>query len=435
MTNTALDSPLRDVASRLGADDPAWLAAARLSASERYESLPQPSRVAHIWRYTDPDRVTPSADAICATAGAAAPGLTGTPADTDAAAGHALSHGGRLHAAQLDPSLAARGVLFGDLRAAAREHEDLVRPRLGSLTASCEGLASKIDALSLSAFAGGAFIRVPRGVQIERPLLVASTVTGSGLVASRSLIELGEGSTATVVIDLASDSEATCQLHDATEVFVGAGAHLRIVYVQALGRKATHAPSLRARVERNGRIEMVSVALGGKVVKGLQTVELAAPGSEANVVGIVFGDGRQHFDHHTFIDHLTANSSSNLDYRTVVAGRARSVYTGRLRIGLDGAGCEAHQKNHNLVLSKRARADTIPELEILTNDVSCSHAATVGPLDPEQLYFCMSRGLSEPDAQRLIVEGFLEPTLDRIPGEALAESVRQSLAGRMEGSR
>ena len=176
------------------------------------------------------------------------------------------------------------------------------------------------------------------------------------------------------------------------------------------------------------------VALGGGLVKSLQTAELTGPGAEMKVRGVVFGTGRQRFDHHTFLDHMAANTMSDLDFRTVCDERERSAYTGRLRIVANAPGCDAHQTNHNLLLSAKARADTIPELEILTHDVTCSHAATVGPLDQDQLYYCQSRGFSPEEARRTIVMGFLEQTIARVPTDDVREGVRQVVDRRLMGT-
>jgi Fe-S cluster assembly protein SufD len=182
-----------------------------------------------------------------------------------------------------------------------------------------------------------------------------------------------------------------------------------------------------ARVERDAQFESVSVAVGGGVTKALQTSSLVEAGGSAKVLGIVFADGRRHFDHHTFQDHVAPNTSSQLDYRTVVGDHARSAYTGRLRIAKEAVGADAHQRNHNMLLSEHARADTIPELEILTNEVKCSHAAAVGPIDEEQLFFCASRGFTPEEARRAIVLGYLEPAVASIPGENLQKRVRDAL--------
>lgn len=431
MTDTALHTALAEGVARLAGHDPDWLAEARLAALARFEESTLPSRVAHLWRYTDPARIEPGEREL-AMPDAEQDAVAN---DWERVAGTVACHDGAVRGAVLDPALAERGVVLSGLRAAAASHANVVRERFATLRESCDGAGARYDHLSAAAFAGGTFLHVPRGVAVDRPVRIRSHVAAAGLVAARNLIMLDQGAEATVVVDFTSEDGATSLLHEATEVFLGAGARLTLITVQLLGRKVSHAPIVRGRVERDGALETVAITLGGRQVKSLQTAELVEPGADVQVRGIVFGDGRQHFDHHTFQDHVAHHTTSNLDYRVVVGGRARSAYTGRLRIGLAGAGCDAHQSNHNLVLSEKARADTIPELEILTDDVSCSHAAAVGPIDEEQVYFCQSRGLSGEEARRTIVRGFLEPLVARIPGERLLERVRGTLDTRLEGIR
>lgn len=436
MSSTASPSTLAGAAvARVSADDPAWLRAARAAALARWNAEPLPHRAEHLWRYTDPARLVPGERPFLAPQ----KGFGDLPPDFhdavfDLAAAYAVARDGVLLRSAVDPPLGDMGVLVEDLRVAARARKALVQPRLFSLRGTCDAVGAKFDDLSAATFAGGAFVRIPMGVRIERPIRIASRVGGDGVLASRSLIVADAGSHATVVIETSSvsDDDPT-MFHETSEVFVGRGARLRLVFVQTLGKKALHAPIVRTRVERDGLLETVTVALGAGVVKALQTTELSEPGATTSVLGIVFGDRRRHFDHHTFQDHVAPQTKSDLDYRTVVTEHARSAYTGRLRIGEKGSGCEAHQSNHNLVLSEHARADTIPELEILTNDVACSHAAAVSPIDEEQIFFCESRGLSASEARRLIVLGFLEPTIAKIPGTALVARVRSALDARLGG--
>lgn len=418
---------------RASQGDPAWLQKARVAAAARWEREPVPDRVEHLWRYTDPSRLLPGARPLLVPDAR----FGDVPADFhdavfDNAAAYAVARDGVLLRSAVDPPLADLGVVVEDLRTAAKARKALVEPRLFALRGICDGAGAKFDDLTAAAFAGGAFVRVPRGVALDRPVRIASRVGGDGVLASRSLVVAEPSSDATIVVHLQSaDDGAPTLLHETTEVFVGRGARLRLVFVQELGRNDVHAPIVRARVERDGALETVTVALGGSLVKSLQATELAEPGASTKVLGIVFGSGRQHFDHHTFQDHAAASTTSDLDYRTVVGERARSAYTGRLRIREQGAKSEAHQRNHNLVLSDQARADTIPELEILTNDVACSHAAAVAPIDEEQVFFCESRGLPPAEARRAIVVGFLEPTVERIPGEKLLTRVREALERRL----
>jgi Fe-S cluster assembly protein SufD len=437
MSATATSPALAGAVETLAGADPAWLAAARRAAWARYESMPLPSRVEHLWRYTDPARLVPDGRAVQTPAGH----FGELPDDFhdgiyENASAYAICRDGVLLRSTTDPMLAGTGLVVGDLRAAAQHHEAIVRPRLFSLAAECDGAGAKFDALSAALFAGGTFVHVPAKAEVELPIRVAHRVGGDGLVAARSLFVVGEQAKATLVLDLTSDTESDAPMvHEALEVFVGAGATLRLVVVQTFSRRTIHAPVIRARVERDARFETVALALGGGVTKALQTTTLAERGASTRVQGIVFADGRRHFDHHTFQDHVAPDTTSELDYRTVVGDRARSAFTGRLRITKNGSGADAKQRNHNMLLSEHARADTIPELEILTNDVKCSHAAAVGPIDEEQLFFCTSRGLSPAEARRTIVLGFLESAVEGIPGENLQKRVRDALDARLAESR
>jgi len=430
-------SALADALNSLAGKDPAWLAAARRDAWARFESLPLPSRVEHLWRYTDPADLMP---------GARAPQTPDAhfgelPDDFhdgtyENAAAYAICRDGALLRSTVDKTLGDRGLVICDVRDAARRHEALLRPHLFSLARSCDGVGAKFDALSAALFAGGAFVHVPAKAEIDLPIRVAHRVGGSGLVAARSVFVVGDGAKATIVLDLTSASDADSPLvHETVEAFVGAGASLRIAIVQTFSKKTIHAPILRATVDRDAKFETIALALGGATTKALQTTVLAAPGCAINVQGIVFADGRSRFDHHTFMDHVAPHTTSTLDYRTVAADRARSAFTGRLRISKDGAGADARQRNHNMLLSEHARADTIPELEILTNDVKCSHAAAVGPIDDEQVFFCTSRGLTPAEAKKAIVLGFLEPAVANVPGESLQRRVRDALELRLGGLR
>jgi Fe-S cluster assembly protein SufD len=436
MSAIATSPALAGAVEALAGADPAWLAAARRDAWARYESLPLPSRVEHLWRYTDPARLVPDGRAAAVPAGRFGE-LPGDFHDGiyENAAAYAICRDGVLLRSTTDPLLAGLGLVVGDLRSAARHHEDVVRPRLLSLAANCDGAGAKFDALSAALFAGGTFVHVPAKAAVELPIRVAHRVGGAGLVAARSLVVVGAQAEATLVLDLTSDREDDAPMvHETLEAFVGAGATLRLVVVQNFSRRTVHAPIVRAAVERDGRFETIALALGGGTTKALQTTTLAEPGASTRVQGIVFADGRRHFDHHTFQDHAAPQTVSELDYRTVVGDHARSAFTGRLRISKNGAGADAKQRNHNMLLSEHARADTIPELEILTNDVKCSHAAAVGPIDEEQVFFCTSRGLTPAEARRAIVLGFLEPAVAGVPGDNLRKRVRDALDARLGAS-
>ncbi len=432
MSETLLTDALRAAVERRAADEPDWIAAARRRAFAAYGQASLPDRVQHVWRYTDPRRLLPG-DRVPERPEAQFGDLPEDCKDGtfEYHAGVALALDGRVLRVAQDPELLDSGIAFGDVRTLAAECPDRVRPHLFRLV---DPAADLFEQLSCALFAGGTFLDIPDGLAIDRPFHIAHRVGGDGIAASRSVVTLGENAEATVVFDLASGEDGgETLLHEGIEIHVGPNSRLRVVFVQELDSRAIHAPVIRCRVDRGAQLETVTVSLGGSVVKSRQSVEVAGRGASVRSLGIVFANRRQHIDHHTLMDHIVGHGSSDLDYRTVVADRARSAYTGNLRIGLEGDQSNAHQRNHNLLLSDHARADTIPELEILTNDVQCSHAAAVGPLDEELLHFCQCRGLARPDAKRLVVLGFLEPVISRVPGDALVTRVRDALARRLEG--
>ena len=183
----------------------------------------------------------------------------------------------------------------------------------------------------------------------------------------------------------------------------------------------------RAEVGRDATLLTAITSLGSAVTKSDFGSLLAGPGATVELWGFLFGEGRQHFDHHTLHDHRAGHTYSNLDFKVVLRDRARSAYTGLIRIEPDAPESEAYQENRNLLLNDGARAESIPELEILTDAVKCTHGATVGTLDPLHLFYLMCRGLPRPEAVRLIVGGFIEPTLSRLP-----EDLSRRLRGHVE---
>lgn len=206
-----------------------------------------------------------------------------------------------------------------------------------------------------------------------------------------------------------------------TEILIGANAEVRHVLVQRWADGQVGHLTQRARLERDARFFGATAGFGGAISKVDLGGLLAGEGARSELVGVALPEGRQHLDHHTLHQHLAARTWSHIDFKVAVAGRARSAYTGAIRIERDAPGSEAYQENRNLLLSDRARADTIPELEIHTDDVSCSHGATAAPIDPDQLFYLRSRGLSAPAARQLVVRGFVEPTLRQLPADLRAE--------------
>ena len=188
----------------------------------------------------------------------------------------------------------------------------------------------------------------------------------------------------------------------------------------------------RATVDRGGEMITIPLTFGGALSKQNFGVRLDGQGAESSMYGLLLGSGRKQFDNHTLHHHAAGQTMSNIDFKVVLRDRSQSAYTGLIRIEQEAATCEAYQENRNLLLNKGTRAETIPELEILNEDVSCSHGATVGPIDPEMVFYLVSRGMAHEDAVRMVVSGFIASTLKRVP-DSLYERITAYVERQLEG--
>ncbi len=399
MTATA-QSALSSEVERLAALGPASLGERRRAALDAYLSAPLPARAAHLWRYTDPARLLP---------GDLRPF---TPARAPA-------------------ERAKEGLRFADL-ATALEGKP-VREAFGALSNERTG---KFEALNLALFSGGTLIEVAPGAR--PPTVQALHGRGSngdqdaGSVACpRLLVLVGEGAEASIVEEFGGNGWGPGLVHAVTEIHLAPGARLVHTVVNTFGDRVRAHLVQRARLGAGASLTSISVGLGGEVVKVDASAVLAGEHARSEVLGLSFGTGRKHLDSHFFQDHAAPRTHSDLLVKAALSGRARASYTGQLRIAVDAPGSEAHQENRNLLLSEQSRADSIPELEILTHEVQCSHAAATGPVDPNQVFYLRSRGFTRAEAERSIVLGFLEPVLARVPGAELGERLRALAAGRL----
>ena len=328
---------------------------------------------------------------------------------------------------QTHPALTKQGITVCSLDRATREHEPLLKLHLGAL------LHDDYDwyaALGSSLRQGGAFVHVPKGVKAELPVRFFHWMDGAGrVVAPRSVVIVEEGAELTMIEELLSETVEGASLHvGGVEVFVGANAKLTYGQIQDWGRNVFHYGNVRAHVGRDAELQWMQVMVGGRMTKANGYFNLAGEGARAYVNGFMFGDQRQHFHLHTLQRHLEPHTTSDLLIKCCLKDRARSVYQGLIQVAEGAQRTDAYQANRNLLLSDQARADSIPGLEILANDVRCTHGATIGYVDPEHLFYLMARGLPHAQAERLIVEAFFEPVIARIP----LETVRERLRGEIE---
>jgi Fe-S cluster assembly protein SufD len=405
--------------------EPDWLRARRREAFAAYERLPLPSRSEEEWRRTDLRGLDLDAFEAFERADGAAP------ADPiEETAGVLRQRGSEPGAVELDPELARRGVLFMPLSLAAREHPDLVRRHLFS---EVRPDRDKLAALHGALFSGGTFLYVPEGVAIDRPLLSQFWSSGGGAaVLPHSLVVAGRGSSFNYVDEfLSPDLDRPALTSGSAEVIAGEGANVGYVALQRWGRHAWQFADQRVRAERDSTIRLVAVGLGGRFAKNRIEASLAGPGASVELKALYFGSAQQFFDFHTLQQHRVGNTVSDLLFKGALQDEARSVYAGLIRIEPNATRSDAYQANRNLLLSKTARAHSIPMLEILNNDVRCTHGATIAPLDPEQLFYLQSRGIPAASAERMIVHGFFGEVLDRIPVQQARDLVEQELEARI----
>ena len=416
------------------AREPQWAIERRRAAAAVMQTLEFPSRLDELWRRTD----FRTLEGAIAGLDAFKPGararnvddlptalLAGLAGETS---GHALvvQRNSAVVLEQTHPELERQGVVVCSLERAMREHGDKVRERYGSLIHDDYDWYTAFGAAIRS---GGAFVYVPAGVTATLPIRLFQWLDGPGMVAApRTLIVVEAGASATVVEEQLSETAEGIAAHlGGTEVFVGEGAKLVYGTLQDWGRNVYHYSNQRARVMREGELQWIQTLLGARMTKTNSYFDLSGPGAQAFVHGFMFGDQRQHFHLHTLQRHEADHCSSDLLIKGCLKDQARSVYQGLIQVSEGAQRTDAYQANRNLLLSDQARADSIPGLEILANDVRCTHGATIGQVDEEQIFYLMARGLSHAMAQRLIVEGFFTPVLDRIPLAGVREQLRGAI--------
>ena len=371
--------------------EPTWLTSKRGDAARAFEASPMPTTTLRPWKYTDISGL--SFDAFAPDA-AFLPAITG-----QAPAG---GFAGTIAEALADPTMAA-----------------IVERHLGSLVPPTEG---KFTAANAAQWTGGVFVYAPRGKAFDAPVTVAIEGT-AGAIAPRVLIVAEAASEVTVLVRSASGA-APLLVSQIAEVIAGDDSIVKLVFDLEWGDATQEFSTIRAKTGRGADVNMATLALGGSLIK--QTLEgiLEGEGSRARIRGVALGDAEQHFDFVTLQDHVGPKTQSDVEIKTALAGASRSIYYGVTRVEESGKGSAAEQENRNLLLSKHAKADSDPVLEILTNDViRCGHGATVGPVDQEALFYLQSRGLDRRQALTLLVAGFFNSVLADVGDEALAEEV------------
>jgi Fe-S cluster assembly protein SufD len=405
------------------------LADYRQHAWEVYNRLPIPASPEEAWRRTDL-RLLP-ADTFRMPEKGAFRDLTQVP-DELLRPLTADRHGGQVvllpggSRASLDPKLVQKGVFFTDLRTALVENPKLVSRMAGELVRPEDG---KFAALAGAYSQNGVVLYVPKGVTIEEPLNSLLWGPGAGLAyISHLLVWVDEGASLTYIHESASPEEDSASFHAGiVEIKVSDGASLKFVELQSWGRHVWNFSHERVNVGRDAKIDWIFGAVGSHLTKNFSDLDLVGEGATGRMSGFYFADGDQHLDHDTQQNHLAPHTTSDLLFKGALKGNSRSVWQGMIYVAPAAQKTDGYQANRNLILSSGARADSIPGLEILADDVRCTHGATVGKLEQEPLFYLKSRGIPEREAERLIVEGFFDPIMQRIPFEGVRARFQQAI--------
>ena len=378
------------------ATQPAWLDERRRRGASLAQELPLPDQKAKGWEFTDLSGL----DLDAYEESSAAPVVSG-----------------------------AEGAVVLPLSEALTSHGDLLHERLGSLVPAEDPFVARNEA----AWRDGVLVYVPSGVRLSEPVQIELPVDGGGASINwRTLIVLEDGAEAEVWEHWSSPADdVDAVLNSVVELAVGQAATLRYVNTQDISEKAWIFATQRAQVERDGRLDWAALGFGSARGKVRMETKLAGPGSEARVTGGYAGGAGQHLDFDTLQEHAAPNTNSDLAFRGVLAAGATAVWRGMIKDDPGAQQTDAFQESRNLLLSPEAHADAIPGLEILADDVRCTHAAAIAQVDREQLFYLTSRGLEEETAKALIIEGFLESLVERLAEGPVRDSISEALETRL----
>jgi len=415
---------------------PEWLKAARLKAWEQYMELPVPGKSDPLWKHTSPEQFLYKPNGKQHNA---EPYEIGDIAfqkklEQDFVSGRiggiVTNRLGQRVSALLPPKLRNSGVIVGDLAEFARTRPKLIEPYFGKMVGGDFG---KFESLNFAQWENGIILYVPKGVVIEKPIYLITHVPASGRLTARNLIIVDENALVNVFEILLGGSGVHNggAVNLVTESWTERASNLKHVMANNVSTGTVVHFTHRSYVGGDAQNLTVFATLGGGVSKNNVGTILGGQGAENILKGFVAAGKRQHADHFSLQDHRAGNTHSSLDFKTVVAGRARTAFRGRISIDKHAPYSEAYQQNKNMILSSKARAVSIPELEIRQDEVRCSHGATVGPPDENQLFYLKSRGIPEDQALKLVVSGFMEESLRKLP-DPLSDRLKNMIDQKLE---
>jgi len=376
---------------------PAWLNERREKGAALVESIELPNQKTKGWEFTDISRLDLDR-------------YENSPADVTITGG-------------------TDEVVVLPLGEALADHSDLLAEKLGSLVSTDDPFVARNEA----ALGDGVLVYVPRNVQCDEAIKIDLRLDSEGVAVNwRTLVVLEEGAKAEVWEHYGSSSDETdALLNSVVELIVGPAANLHYVSTQDLSEKAWLFSSQRGEVERDGSLDWATLGFGGGGGKVRMTTNLAGTGSEARVTGGYAGGNSQHIDYDTLQEHAAEHTTSDLAFRGVLTDSSSAVWRGMIKVDEGAQKTDAFQECRNMLLSTDAHADAIPGLEILADDVACTHAAAVAQVDKDQLFYLKSRGLDEATSRTLVVEGFLQALVERLGEGPVRDEISERLEGRL----
>jgi Fe-S cluster assembly protein SufD len=411
----------------------------RRTAFQQYQVMPIPSHETEEWRYTDLSELDLDAFETQATheraprPDAVHPNLIDAAGEVGNRAGLAIQHDSSVVSVDLDRSVAGSGVVLLPIDEAAERFPDLIGQTLGVAVPASR---TKFTALHAAFRTGGTFVHVPAGVDVELPIQTLTYLERDGLaVFPHTILSVGEGASVTFIDRFASPPLGRALSDAVVEIYAGPGSNVRYVSLQEYEAGVTHLSVQRAILGADAQVRSLAVAFGASLSRTEVESVLAGPGAYSEMLGLYFAEGDQHFDFRSLQDHEAPNGTSDLLYKGVLTDRARAVYSGWVHIRPGARRSDAFQTNRNVVLSEHAKADSIPNLEIENNDVRCGHAASVGPVDDDTLFYLQTRGIPEAEATRLVVTGFFREVLDRVTLPEIRRGLQRAIADELGAPR
>lgn len=399
---------------------PAWWLERKRAAYATFAALPLPRRGDEAWRFSNVAGLTLDGFSLPASkASSAAP-----TAFSSAVASLNFVNNSLTSSVKLPADVAAKGVIVTTLDDAAVSHPDLLKAHF---MAQPQKLGSeKLAALHTAFVTGGAFVYVPRGVEVTGPIVISHSASGaSAAVFPHTLVVAEENSKVTIVDLFTSDETSAAQFAcGANDLYAGHGADVIYVAAQNWSLEALSFQFNSTVVRRDARVKSLNLHLGGRQARHESLSQLQAPGGLSEMLALTIAKGTQEFDQRTLQIHQAPNTKSDLLYKNALRDKTRTIFSGLIVVDPDAQKTDAYQSNRNLMLSDDAEANSLPGLEIQANDVRCTHGATSSRIDPEQEFYLQSRGIAKAAADELLTFGFFEEVLARLENKAVSDSLR-----------